>query len=350
MTTETAKSAARPAVRRPDVPRFALGAALVLGALVATLVATTVTLAKPVPGLQLPSAAIEYGIALARALLDISAVATVGLSVLPKLFPVERLAAAEAMLVRIRPVAVFTAATWAFSALMALVLQAGELSPGTPITLAAVVDYVRHIGAGQGLLFTAGFALAYVVFGALAIRFGEAVPAELRAGIALFGLLPLPVTGHASASRLHDLTMVSMELHVVGASLWTGGLLATVAVLARRADLLADALPRFSKLATLCLAVVAVTGVLNALAELAFTPGVALPGSLFTTGYGQLVLAKIVFVLILAATGGAIRYRLLGPIGRGERTALVGWVTLELLVMGLAYGVAVVLIRAPVIS
>jgi putative copper resistance protein D len=239
---------------------------------------------------------------------------------------------------------------WAISALVALVLQAGELDPGAPITTAAVVDYVQRIGAGQGLLFTAGFALGCVVFGALAIRFGEAVPAELRAGIALFGLLPLPVTGHASAWRLHDLTMVSMELHVIGASLWTGGLLATAALFARRADLLADALPRFSKLATLCLAVVAATGLFNALAELAFTPGVTLPGALFTTGYGQLVLAKIVFVAILAVTGGTIRYRLLAPIARGQRTALLGWVSLELLVMGLAYGVAVVLIRAPVIS
>jgi putative copper resistance protein D len=243
-----------------------------------------------------------------------------------------------------------TAALWAISTLAALVLQTAELVPDGPVTVDAVIDYVRRVGAGQGLVFSGGFALGYLVFGVLAVRFGEAVPAELRSGIALFGLLPLPVTGHASTWRLHDLTMVSMELHVVGASLWTGGLLAVAILFARRAELLAGALPRFSKLATLCLSVVAVTGLVNAVTELAFTPGVNFPDSFVTTAYGQLALAKILFIVALACTGGFIRYRLLTPIAAGKRTALVGWVGLELTVMGLAYGVAVVLSRAPVIS
>ncbi|WP_163504861.1 copper resistance D family protein [Fodinicola acaciae] len=345
MTTETTK----PATRR-DFPRYALGGSLAGAAILAALVATAYTLAKPVPGLVLPSPAIEYGIAVARAALDISAVATVGLSVVPRLLPPEHLAAAESALARTRPVAVLTAAVWAISALSALVLQTAELLPGAPVTVDAIIDYVRRIGAGQGLVFSGGFALGYLVFGVLAVRFGEAVPAELRAGIALFGLLPLPVTGHASTWRLHDLTMVSMELHVVGACLWTGGLLSVIVLFARRPELLAGALPRFSKLATLCLSVVAVTGLLNAVTELVFTPGVSFPASLVTTAYGQLVVAKIVFVTALAATGGFIRYRLLVPIAAGRRTAVVGWVGLELTVMGLAYGVAIVLSRAPVIS
>ena len=63
---------------------------------------------------------------------------------------------------------------------------------------------------------------------------------------------------------------------------------------------------------------------------------------------GAILTGAILTGAILAATGGKIRYRLLGPIARGQRTALVGWAGLELLVMGFAYGVAVVLIRAPV--
>ena len=56
------------------------------------------------------------------------------------------------------------------------------------------------------------------------------MPAELRAGIALFGLLPLPLTGHASNWAYHDLSMVLMELHVVTASAWAGALGAVLVV------------------------------------------------------------------------------------------------------------------------
>jgi putative copper resistance protein D len=107
-------------------------------------------------------------------------------------------------------------------------------------------------------------------------------------------------------------------------------------------------LPRFSQLAGLCLIVVAASGVINALAELTITPGVQLPGALLTSHYGQLVLIKTAIVVALAALGSQIRYRLLPPIIRHQRTAVIGWATAEITLMAIAFALGVALSRAPV--
>jgi putative copper resistance protein D len=142
--------------------------------------------------------------------------------------------------------------------------------------------------------------------------------------------------------------MISMELHVVGAAVWTGGLGAVVIVLAANRALLATALPRFSMLATVCLGLVAVTGVFNAVVELGSLPGRGMFDVLFGSGYGTLVILKLVCFGVLAGLGGNIRWRLMPGIMRHQRTALVGWASFELAVMGAAFGFAVVLTRTPV--
>ncbi|MDQ3790792.1 MAG: CopD family protein, partial [Actinomycetota bacterium] len=158
----------------------------------------------------------------------------------------------------------------------------------------------------------------------------------------------LPVTGHATNWRWQDYAMISMELHVLGAAVWTGGLGAVAVVVAANRTLLAHTLPRFSKLATACLCVVAATGLFNAAVELTSVPGKNLVEVLVGTGYGTLVVLKLACFAGLAALGANIRWRLLPGIVRHQRTALVGWAALELAVMCAAFGFAVVLTRTPV--
>ena len=110
-------------------------------------------------------------------------------------------------------------------ALLAIVLQAAELRPGSDRDHRRWSSTTSRPSApGKGLLFSAACAFVYVVIGVMAVRSGESVPAELRILISMFGLLPMPVTGHASNWKYHDYSMVSMELHVLGAAAWTGGL------------------------------------------------------------------------------------------------------------------------------
>ncbi|MFI9008690.1 copper resistance D family protein [Actinosynnema sp. NPDC053489] len=305
------------------------------------------TTPEPV-GVAEPGVVVRFAHPLVRTLLDLAATVVVGLSLLPKLLGFSRPAITEPVMRVARPAAVVGAAVWAFTALLSIVIRAYETRPDAELTMPMVVDYVQRVGAGKGLLFSAVCALVYLWIGVMAVRRGESVPAELRILIAMFGLLPLPVTGHASNWKYHDYSMISMELHVLGAAAWTGGLAVLVALVAHRRGLLAEALPKFSKLATLALALVSVTGLFNGLLELALNPVVTLPGSLFTTSYGLVLLGKVGCAALLALLGANIRWRFLPHIAQHKPTAIVGWAAAELAVMGVAFGLAVVLSRAPV--
>lgn len=119
-------------------------------------------------------------------------------------------------------------------------------------------------------------------------------------------------------------------------------------LLGRKPTLLAAALPRFSKLATWCVFVVAVTGILNGLLELALSPLTHLPGSIFSTRYGVLLLAKATCMVIVAVLAVHVRSRIVPQIVRQKRTALALWAGWEIATLAVAFGVAVVLTRAPV--
>ncbi|TDQ05117.1 copper resistance D family protein [Labedaea rhizosphaerae] len=336
------------ATRTTASPRYRLLGLLVAASVLGVLIGIAVVGFASVPGLADSGVVVRVGIPVVRALLDMSAVLTVGLAVLPVLIGFDRPAQAETALAGTRRLALAAALAWVVFALITLVLQTAELQPGADVSFAAISDYVGKVAAGKALVVVAIFALVCALLAGLAVRFGEAVPAELRAAVALFTLLPLPVTGHAGSWNLHDLSMISMELHVLAAVAWTGGLCAVVMTLVAHRTLLAIALPRFSKLATACVAAVAVTGVVNAVEELTITPDHPLLGALFGTSYGVLVLLKITCVIALAALGGTIRLRLLPKVARHQPGAIATWVAMELSVMGIAFGFAVVLTRAPV--
>ncbi|MGQ0839932.1 copper resistance D family protein [Actinokineospora sp.] len=328
--------------------QYHLATVLVVASIVGVLVGLAIIATEPIPGLPAPDAVVRVGLPIVRVLLDMAAVVTVGLCLLPLLIGFDRPKLAEPILAGARRVAMSSALVWTVTALVALVLQTAELRPEQDVSPGAVFDYIGTVGAGRALMFVAVFALLSFALSLWAVRVGEAVPAELRAAVALFALLPLPVTGHATNWRWHDFTMISMELHVMSAAAWTGGLGAVVVLLAANRTLLAQALPRFSKLATLCLVVVTATGMFNALVELAVSPGGTLLDGLFGSGYGALVVLKTTCLVALAALGANIRWRLMPGIVAHKRTALLGWAGLELAVMGLAFGFAVVLTRAPV--
>ncbi|MGA4993554.1 copper resistance D family protein [Nonomuraea bangladeshensis] len=341
-------SVAAPALARPRTGGKLLAGAFGVCAVVAAVAASTFTAQEAVPGIPMPGPVVEVGLPVVRVLLDLAAVAVVGLSLLPKLLGFDAPDRTEPILLRVRPLAVVAAWAWAICALLTIVFQTAELNPGSVPTFGMIADYVGDVGTGQGLLFSAACALAAAGIGLMAVRFGEKVPAELRVIVALFGLLPIPVTGHAVDSVWHDPIMVSMEIHVMGSAAWTGGLIATVAFVGPHRDLLAVTLPKFSRLATLCLLLVGLSGLVTGLGTMALTPGVTLPDAIVTSHYGLLVVAKTALVAALVPLAAHIRFRLLPAIRTGRATALVGWAVAEVSVMGLAYGVAVALTRASI--
>jgi putative copper resistance protein D len=331
-------------------PAAGFAALLVAAALVAAVVGTGLTETGAVVGIDQPPGIVRWGIPVARTVLDLSAVAAAGLALLPRMVGFDQ-PHAEPVLRRARPAAAWASLVWAAAALLSVLLLAWEISSATGDGFpspAQIWSYIGNVPAGKGLLLSAACGLLSFWLCRLSLRHGESVPAELRVGIALFGLLPLPLTGHASNWYWHDVAMISMELHVVAAAAWTGGLAAVVIFLVRRPTLLARALPRFSKLATWCVLIVGLTGLFNGLVELALSPITSLPESLWQTRYGVLLLAKTVCMAAIAVTAVVVRTRLLPLVAAGRPSAIAVWCGWELLVLAIAFGVAVVLTRAPV--
>ncbi|MGW4482711.1 copper resistance D family protein [Amycolatopsis sp. NPDC004368] len=322
---------------------------VVTAGLLGALIGVALTTIAPVPGVVEPSEVVSAAIPIVRVLMDLAAVATIGLGLLSVMVGYDRPKLTEPIMQRARPAAVAAALIWSATSVVALILQTAEYKPGkSTLTASDIGAYIAEVGAGKALVIVAVLALLHAGLGFLALRQGEKVPAEVRVGVGMFALLPLPVTGHASNSSWHDYTMISMELHVMSAVAWCGGLGAMIVLLATNRTLLAHALPRFSKLATLCLVISAVTGVFNGTVEILANPTISFWAGVFTTPYGQLVLLKIACTGAIALLAANLRWRLMPQIMRHHRTALVSWATIELTVMGLAFGFAVVLTRAPV--
>jgi copper transport protein len=100
----------------------------------------------------------------------------------------------------------------------------------------------------------------------------------------------LVLLGHSSSPGL--VATGARVLHVLGVSLWIGGLVMLLVVVLprRRVDELVAVLPRFSHLATVAVGVLTVGGLLLAV------DGVGTADALPSTGYGRMLVAKLVLV------------------------------------------------------
>jgi putative copper resistance protein D len=106
---------------------------------------------------------------------------------------------------------------------------------------------------------------------------------------------------------------VAVAVHTLAAALWCGALAALVLTVEHRGQW-ARVLPRFSQMSLGCVAALLVGGVLGAVVTLGS------PTQLYTTGYGRLLLAKIVLMVALVVL--AYRNRTLWvPAARSHRAS-----------------------------
>ena len=121
------------------------------------------------------------------------------------------------------------------------------------------------------------------------------------------------LAGHADAPSSLRLVNVAVQwVHMVGIGVWVGGL--AWLLLGIRDMTKADraaAVGAFSRIATVALVVVLVTGVTRGLVE------VGSPANLFDTGYGIALLGKIGLVAVLVALGALNHFRAVPALGRG---------------------------------
>jgi predicted lipoprotein with Yx(FWY)xxD motif len=147
------------------------------------------------------------------------------------------------------------------------------------------------------------------------VRRRDAVPVRVLSVVAVIGTVLPALTGHSGSDPDHQLAVAAIALHVGAAAIWVGGLAALLVLVARHRALLDNTLPRFR------------------------LDGWA---SLFSTGYGLLVVAKTVLLGAMAGLGGLTRRRLLAG-----RTPVLRWAGAEVAVMALTIGVAAALGQTP---
>ena len=240
-----------------------------------------------------------------RALADCAATVTLGLTVVPML---DAGRYRDELARRASVPLALAAGSWLVAELTRLVVGAAEAAalPVTRVGLSATVEFAFATPGGRSSLFSAVAAGLVLVVGLTAPRTPPAVIAT--AGIAAVGLVARTIGGHLSASSLGA---VAIAIHALAAALWCGTLAALVATVDHRGQW-ARVLPRFSELSLFCVIVLLAAGVAGALVAVdALT-------ELFATGYGRVLLVKIVLTVVLMTLAWRNRARWL-PAAKSHR-------------------------------
>jgi copper resistance protein D len=259
--------------------------AAALTALVAVVVAVAWLLAQP---LLSPSAAA------ARAVADVAAVTALGLAAVHLLDgPRFR----DDLMDRASTPLVGAAALWLVAELVRLLLGAAEAADVSVGRLGAHTawEFVTLTAAGRSGVLSL-VAAAAIAATAMLLRPAPAVRLA-AAGAAATGLTARAVTGHLAEGTLSATAVV---VHALAAAVWCG-VLAALALTVRSRGQWARVLPRYSQLSLGCMAVLLLGGTASAALRLSE------PAALLTTGYGRILLAKLLATVVLLAL--AARYR-----------------------------------------
>ncbi|WP_445227812.1 cytochrome c oxidase assembly protein [Corynebacterium sp. H128] len=156
---------------------------------------------------------------------------------------------------------------------------------------------------------------------------------------ALLSIVPLGMEGHSATGGDHDYGTNSYLWHLVFTMLWVGGLIALIAHGRRKGPHLDVAVRRYSHLAFASVVVMTVSGLINTSIRMHWS-------DLLSTGYGWLILAKTIGVILLALLGFVHRQLTIPQLpknpGLFSRVAIV-----EVLLMAAVTGVAISLGRTP---
>lgn len=194
---------------------------------------------------------------------------------------------------------------------------------GTVIVIAVQVDEAgvdlgqalgTSLGAGMITrsvpLLLAGVAVGLIWLDRVRGRAGLIVVGLGAAG----GMLADVLLSHAAAGGNPALDIPVQLIHVVAVGLWLGGLLGLLVNLRGEPDeTTARLASRFSRMATIGIAVVAASGLLRAIAE------VGTIDHLVSTDFGKLVIAKTALLGVLALLGAVNHFRHVPAAGRALR-------------------------------
>jgi cytochrome c oxidase assembly factor CtaG len=282
---------------------------------------------------------VRWGLVAVRVISDLAAALTVGTLVLAAVaLPVDKAGQAH------RPalmLAAGTATLWAVAQIILLVFSLAEFlgkPPGGPGFGPELVSFARDLSFGQALSATA---IAAGAIGLLAAGATQIRSAGLLAVAAMAALVPTALNGHSNTSANHETAVTSLGVHLLGASVWVGGLAALLLLGPGLSGPRNSAtVKRYSTLAGWAFAAVALSGVINVWPRLGGWNGL-------NTDYGLLAIGKTAALVLLGGAGYWHRVHTLREVEAGRRHAFAQLAAVELAVMAVAFGLAAALSRTP---
>lgn len=186
-----------------------------------------------------------------------------------------------------------SAVTWLVGALGSIIFTLAQIlnsSLAVALDLTVIRSFITQITLGQYLAFQAGIALIVLI---TAFKAHKILSLILLMIISIVGLVAPVFQSHSASGGSHSLVIGSLVIHVVGLSLWVGGILA-IAMLSDTDRPIA--VPRFSQLALWAAITVVISGSVNAWARLNFT-------SAWNSSYAYIVIAKVFATVVLVVFG-----------------------------------------------
>lgn len=291
-------------------------------------------------GLPDPGWPTTYGLPLVKGIFDLSTALTFGWLLAAALFvPPQRSGIFTVSGYRAVRAASLSATVWAVAGLALVPLNVSEAS-GSPLGRSlgggSILSGLQALESIRAPLFAAVGAVLIAIIARSVLRPGGAMLLLL---LAVAAVVPMAIAGHAAQNGDHDLASNTMIYHLIGVSVWIGGLVALIGLARQRADHLGVIAQRYSNTALVAFIAVMLSGVGNA--WLRFSRW----GDLLSTEYGKLVIAKTVLLLALGAIGFLHRRVTLPAVARGRRRPLIRLAVVETLIMATTMGIAVALGR-----
>ena len=275
---------------------------------------------------------------------DAAAALTVGLLVLAATVLPPGRGESSHQLAGVRALAVRAAgasgSVWVLAGTTVLVLAYADIAATSPLALGTgeqVLFFAAELDLGRA--YAASILLAGLVATGswLATR---TTTAGLLALVALAALLPLSLVGHSATPANHEAAVDTLAAHLIGVTVWVGGLAGLAFLRRRLGDRFPVAAGRYSALAGWCFGLVAVSGLVNA--------AVRVDGwAVLSTSYGFLLIGKTAALVALGAAGWWQRRHVLTALDSSPGSGrLFGRLAgIELTVMAVAIGLAVALAR-----
>ncbi|WP_168704258.1 cytochrome c oxidase assembly protein [Gordonia paraffinivorans] len=346
----TRTSTSAPADQQRDAmnePRGVVTAILWAGGWLAAVVAVAVTAISAATALKLtgvpdPGPITTYGLPTLTAIGEFAAAIALGSAVFAAFFvPPQTDHVLDVGGYRAIRIAATASLVWSVCAVLLMPLAASEVS-GSPLSEAILPKNLMtaygQVAEVRTWFWTAVFALVAAIVARIILKWGLTT---IVIGFVVLSLMPSALAGHSAAGGDHDVATNSLILHIVGATLWLGGLAAVVVYALSSGKWRALAVRRFSRVAFWCILVVGASGVINALVRVPI-------GELFDDTYGRLVVGKIVALVVLGALGAWHRRVTIAQLESEERPSLfVRFGLVELMVFAATFGLAVGLSRTP---